>query len=215
MTRVASPEEIRAAVERFNTEVRVGDPVLYWRDNRRAARPQLATVRRPAEAYGNPLGAFAFLDDPWRPVPIGHVRLHRLAVEVRKLSAVEDRELEFPPPDCSYCAGVPCEYDGDTWRCPECATRWRRPYEAVRRCVECFDSQATAVGDDGQPRCALCHVQVLAGALEATGPYRCITCRQQVAGMPAARDAYTQSLCGGCNHTRRFDEWLAARRRPT
>ncbi|MBF9135153.1 hypothetical protein I0C86_40455 [Plantactinospora sp. S1510] len=204
---------VRAAVEAWNEKIKPGDPVLYWPGNRRSRRAKIDVVARAAEVYHDPPRALVVLRNNWRGVPIGHVRLHRLAGQIRALAPIEGVELDFPPPNCPYCVSVPCEFD-DPWVCPECAARWPEAAHqggAIRRCVECFDRDATAIGGDGQPRCAVCHVEVLAGVVEATEPYNCRSCKVEVVGMPVGREASNWSLCGHCNHRRKWDEWLSAR----
>lgn len=134
-------------------------------------------------------------------VPLSNVRLHPAAAQIAELGKVEVENLYFPPPDCEFC-DVDTYHDGDGFRCPQCLARWSsNGRDGTRRCVECPDAEADVVGADKQPRCLPCAADVLAGVLEATAPYQCRRCGDEVVGIGIEHgELHARRLCGGCNH---------------
>jgi hypothetical protein len=131
-------------------------------------------------------------------VPLADVRPHPAVARLAELEAVEVEDLDFPPPDCSYCL-IPTGHDGDGFRCPQCDASWdSNGRGGSRSCVECFDSEAKVVGEDQQPRCLPCAAGVLDGTVDATAPYECRQCLTEVVGIGDQHPAYAGRLCGGC-----------------
>ncbi|MFI5839418.1 hypothetical protein ACIA8K_06860 [Catenuloplanes sp. NPDC051500] len=218
------PTATAAAV--WNSTVKSGDPVLYWPNGNRDGAPEIDAVCRDAfvmrggpYVLADPAPRFAavYLFRNYQPIPVGHVERHPLADQIRALGKPEDRELEFPPPDCPWC-DVPCESDADGFTCSQCHAAWGTNGHlggSTRRCVENSDHEAQVTGEDEQPRCITCQTTVLAGEIEATEPYGCRRCREHVVGMPADLPAAAAQLCGRCHESdeqqTRIDAYLAQR----
>jgi hypothetical protein len=149
-------------------------------------------------------------------VPLSDVRIHPAARRLAGLDKVKVEELEFPPPSCGFC-NVDTNSDGDGFTCPQCQAWWSsNGTGGQRQCVECCADSADVVGEDGQPRCLPCAADVVTGVLEATVPYRCRHCRDEVTGIGLQHGkVYDGQLCGGCNHAKDrgadLDRWRAER----
>lgn len=134
-------------------------------------------------------------------VPLANVRLHPATAQLAALGKVQVEDLYFPPPNCEFC-DVDTEHDGDGFSCPQCRARWTsNGHDGTRRCVECADADADVFGADKQPRCLPCAADVLTGVMEATPPYQCRRCENEVVGIGLEHgELYARRLCGGCNH---------------
>jgi hypothetical protein len=149
-------------------------------------------------------------------VPLANVRVHPAAGQLARLDSVKVRALEFPPPTCEFC-NVDTYCDGDGFTCPQCRARWNSSgNDGRRQCVECGSDSADVVGEDKQPRCLPCAADVVTGVLEATGPYQCRRCKDEVVGIGHEHGRiFTESLCGSCNDSAERDadleRWRAQR----
>lgn len=150
------------------------------------------------------------LASDWRHVPVAHLRPHWLAGDLAGLEQPRVIELDFPNPPCSRCHEE-TESDGDGWVCPYCLASW--PYSGsggTFQCVEDQHHEATLLGADSQPRCALCEVRVRAGEIEPTGPYTCRGCREEVYGIGLDFDTETARTrrCAGCTRAEQHRKFM-------
>jgi hypothetical protein len=137
----------------------------------------------------------------WRVLDLDKVEVHPKVNAEAGLGPVPMVELDFPPPDCTYCE-IGLTHDGDSWYCEQCSASWDSGgfSSHTRKCVEpeCGGNEAELVGDDGQPRCRPCQFLVAIGEIEATAPYKCREsyCGTRVVGMPADNLAARHQRCG-------------------
>ncbi len=150
----------------------------------------------------------------WRTVDLDSVQVHPEAATVATFNPVPHTDLEFPPPDCTYCE-IGLSHDGDGWYCEQCGASWSNNGmdHHRRRCVEseCGGAEAEMIGDDGQPRCRPCGFLVSIGRIEATAPYRCREIcygDSPVTGMPADSAAARYGRCGRHQQQADSEAWM-------
>jgi hypothetical protein len=188
---------LSAAQDRFPQ----GTPVLHWPNGDRTQEPRVDVIGIKPFDGGNGVPTVRLMSR-YQHVPVEHIERHRLAEQISLLGKVDMEELYFPAPPCSTC-NVDTSHDGDHFVCPMCSAAWDSNGDFVSRpCVECGDREAEVEGDDGQPRCLLCETEVRANLIDATAPYRCKGCGQDVhgIGMQTGSGCWTAKKCGSCQH---------------